>query len=83
MTTTPNTHHTAIDPADLVELGEFCGFLHDWIATDPDMLKASLRRFSFGLFSLEELAEHLARFAWLLDPNDPGNRPALGEENQR
>ena len=83
MTIISNSHHSAIDPADLVELGEFCGFIHDWIATDPDTLKASLRRFSFGLFSLEELAGDLARFASLLDPNDPGDRPSLGEEDQR
>ncbi len=81
--TTANTHHSAIDPADLVEIGEFCGFLHDWIATDPDTLKASLRRFSFGLFSLEELAGDLARFAWLFDPNDPGGRRDLDEEDRR
>ncbi|MFN8103932.1 MAG: hypothetical protein U0U69_05685 [Acidimicrobiia bacterium] len=82
MTATPNTQPT-IDPADLVELGEFCGFLHDWIATDPDTLKPSLRRFSLGLFSLEELAGDLARFAWLLDPNDPGEGPTLAEEDSR
>ena len=78
--TVPTSHHTTIDPADLVELGECCGFLHDWIATDPDTLTTSLRRFSLGLFSLEELAEDLARFATLLDPNDPGGRRRLDEE---
>ena len=82
MTTTPNTHHR-IDPADLVELGEFCGFLHDWIADDPDTLKASLRRFSFGLFSLDELAGDLDRFAWLLNPNQPAGRRPLHEQDQR
>ena len=81
MTTAPNTHRSAIDPADLIELGEFCGFLHDWIATDPDTLAASLRRFALGLFSLEELAGDLARFASLLDPNDPGDRRPRREEN--
>ncbi len=80
---TAPTHHSAIAPADLVELGEFCGFLHDWIAADPDTLKPSLRRFAFGLFSLEELAGDLARFAWLLDPNEPGNRRPPGEEDEQ
>ncbi|MDZ7679048.1 MAG: hypothetical protein U5K29_10900 [Acidimicrobiales bacterium] len=80
MTTANNN---PIDAADLVELGEFCGFLHDWIATDPDTLAPSLRRFSFGLFSLEEIAGDLDRFAWLLNPNDPGGRKTLAEEDHQ
>lgn len=78
MTTSPNPQRR-IDPVDLVELGEFCGFLHDWIATDPDTLRPSLRRFSFGMFSLEELVDYLARYAWLLDPHEPGG-PRLPSE---
>ena len=72
MTTTP-TGHPTIDPADLVELGELCGFLRDWLRADPepDPLRASLRRFTFGLFTLDEITTDLARFAWVLNPDEP------------
>lgn len=83
MTTIPTGHHSAIDPADLIEIGEFCEFLHDWIATDPDTLGPSLRRFSLGLFSLEEFAGDLDRFAWLLNPSDSARQRPQFEEDQR
>ena len=73
MTTTPNTRPT-IDPADLVELGEFCGFLLDWLNAERDTLAPSLRRFSFGLFPLEEIAADLARYAFWFDPNENTER---------
>ena len=63
-----------VDAADLVELGEFCGFLHDWLTTDRDTLERSLHRFSFGLIPIEEITADLARYAATFDPNGPGNR---------
>jgi len=75
MTTTPNTDRfNHIDAADLVELGEFCGFLHDWLSAERDTLAPSLRRFSFGLFPIEEIAADLARYAFWFDPNETADR---------
>ena len=59
MTTT-----TILPSGDAVELGELLGLLHDWLA-DTDVA-VSLRRFTFGLISLEELRSDLARFAFAL-----------------
>jgi len=61
-----------LDDVELVELGELLGFLHDWANEEHQDLAESLRRFSFGLFNLDELAGDLARFSFLLDPNRSG-----------
>lgn len=51
---------------DGAELGEFLGFLHDWITEEHDPLAASMRRFSLGLIDLEEIRYDMSRFAWAL-----------------
>lgn len=51
---------------DVAELAEMLEFLHDWTSRERDPLAASFGRFTFGLFSLEELRCDLARFAFLL-----------------
>lgn len=56
---------TVLDDLAAVELGEMLEFLHDWIASCADA-RASFRRFTFGLFTVEELRADLARFAFLL-----------------
>jgi len=55
-----------IDAADAIELAEALGWLRDWFTYDTDTLDQSMRRHSFGLFSLDELDADLARFAHLL-----------------
>jgi hypothetical protein len=72
--TAPAPHDHGIDAADLVEIGELCGFLHDWITAEADTLAPALGRFTLGLFSLEEIAADLARSAWLLDPKETTDR---------
>lgn len=51
---------------EVVELAEMLEFLHDWASVENDPLEASLRRFAFGLFTLDELRRDIARFAFLL-----------------
>ncbi len=53
---------------DLVELAEFLGFLHDWMRTDHDTLSRSVRRFTFGLFTLDEFIADTIKFAYRADP---------------
>lgn len=69
---------TALDDVDSVELAGLLGFLHDWFADQPDPLAASMRRFTFGLFTLDEIRRDLLRFAWALGadvaiPDDTDN----------
>lgn len=63
-----------LDPAALVELGEMLSFLHDWMDSDPEVLDRSLRRFSFGVFRLDEMAREVEHYAFVFDPNHPGPR---------
>jgi hypothetical protein len=56
---------TVLDDLAAVELGEMLEFLHDWIASCADA-RASFRRYTLGLFTVEELRADLARFAFLL-----------------
>jgi phage-related minor tail protein len=51
---------------DLVELGEMLEFLHDLIASAPNVIAAVLHRFVGAGYSLEELKADLARFAFLV-----------------
>ena len=51
---------------DLVELGEMLEFLHDLIASAPDIVGDVLHRFVGDGYSLDELKADLARFAFLL-----------------
>ena len=60
------TAPTELRPEHAAELAELLEFIHEWFATDNDALQASLRRFSFGLFSLDELRSDIGRFAFLL-----------------
>lgn len=60
-----------IDAADAIELAEALEWLRDWFAEDHDRLAASMRRYSYGLFHLDELDSDLDRLAHLLK----GHRP--------
>jgi len=62
------TAPTELRPEHAAELAELLEFIHEWFATNDDnaALHASLRRFSFGLFSLDELRSDIGRFAFLL-----------------
>lgn len=51
---------------EVVELAEMLEFLHDWATRENLALGSSLRRFAFGLFTLDELRRDIARFAFLL-----------------
>ena len=50
------------------ELAEMLEFIYEWFAvnTDNDALAASLHRYSFGLFTLDELRTDIGRYAYLL-----------------
>jgi len=56
---------------DSVELGELLGFLGDWFAAHHDPLAASMHRFTFGLFTLDEIRRDVSRFAWALGVEVP------------
>jgi hypothetical protein len=77
MTTTT----TMLPGGDAVELGELLGFLHDWLSTDTDVA-VSLRRFTFGLISPDEVRSDLARFASALgvDTGTDRDRDKEGDE---
>lgn len=62
-------HLEDIAAEDLVELGEFLGFLYDWSYAERDALALAWRRFTISVFSYAELQSDLARFYSLLDPN--------------
>lgn len=68
----------ALGDDEMVELTEMLGFLHDWASLEAGPLEASLRRFAYGMFSLDELRRDLARFAFLLG----GPWPAVDAEDQ-
>jgi hypothetical protein len=60
-----------IDQADAAELAELLTFLADWHAADPDTLQASLtRHLGTTDYNLDQLAQHLHRFAFLLGGTD-------------
>lgn len=63
MNTTPTT--IQIDAADAIEIVEAVEWLTEWFAYDPD-LRVSMRRFSFGLSTLDEIASDLRLFAYRL-----------------
>lgn len=56
-----------IDATAAIELVEALEWLRDWFGYDHDTLAASMRRYSFGLFTLDELDGDLDRFARLLE----------------
>lgn len=53
----------ALPPEDVVELVEMLEFIAEWFTEFSNDLTAPLRRHTFGLFSLDELADDLTRFA--------------------
>lgn len=70
---------TELRPEHAVELAELLEFVHDWFTTnrDNDAFHASLHRFSFGLFDLDELRSDISRFAYLL-----GGHASLLDDDQ-
>ena len=62
MTAASNTT-VSLPPEDVVELAEMLEFIAEWFADSHDDLTAPLRRHTFGLFSVAELADDLQRFA--------------------
>ena len=64
------TTTVTITTDDAAEITYTLEWLRDWFAHDPETLGGSLRRFSFGLFTLDDLASELAGFATIL-----GGRP--------
>lgn len=55
-----------LDVADATEIAEALQWLRDWFVYDRDTLAASIRRHSFGLFTLEEIDADLDRFVHAL-----------------
>lgn len=55
-----------LDAADAAEIAEALQWLRDWFGYDPDTLAASMRRYSFGLFTLDEIDSDLDRFVHAL-----------------
>ena len=66
--TAPTTTVVSLPPEDVVELAEMLGFIAEWFNDSRDDLTAPLRRHTYGLFTLDELADDLARFADHLGP---------------
>jgi hypothetical protein len=56
-----NKSAVTLDAADAIEIAEALQWLRDWFASDPDLAR-SMRRFSFGLFTLEEISAELDQF---------------------
>lgn len=57
------TPTVTINADDAVEIIDALEWVIEWFAGDPDQLAdRSLRRYSFGLFTLDELAGDLKRF---------------------
>jgi hypothetical protein len=54
-----------IDTADAIEIAEALHWLRDWFASDPNLAK-SMRRFSYGLMTLDEISAELNQFAYTL-----------------
>lgn len=55
-----------LDAADAAEIAEALLWLRDWFGYDPDTLDNSIRRHSFGLFTLDEINSDLDRFIYAL-----------------
>lgn len=55
-----------LDAADAIEIAEALQWLRDWFGYDPDTLATSMRRHSFGLFTLAEIDGDLGRFVHAL-----------------
>jgi hypothetical protein len=72
------TAPTTLRADHAAELTEVLEFIHEWLSInrDNDALRASLRRFSFGLFTIDELRAELGTYVFLL-----GGDPALLEDN--
>ncbi len=60
---TPTT--VTLDAASAIEIAEALQWLRDWFASDADLAR-SMRHFSFGLFTIEEISAELDRFAFTL-----------------
>lgn len=60
------TTTVTLDAADAIEIAEALSWLHDWFSYDHDTLAVSMRRHSFGLFTLHEIDTELHRFIRLL-----------------
>jgi hypothetical protein len=62
------TAPTTLRADHAAELAELLEFIHEWLSVnrDNDALRASLSRFSFGLFTIDELRSDIGRFAYLL-----------------
>jgi hypothetical protein len=56
------TEHITVDTADATEIAEALQWLRDWFASDPDLAR-SMHRFSYGLFTLDEISAELGTFA--------------------
>jgi uncharacterized protein YndB with AHSA1/START domain len=57
------TTTVSLPPEDVVELAEMLEFIAEWFTDQHDDLTTPLRRHTFGLFSIDELASDLHRFA--------------------
>jgi hypothetical protein len=64
-----NTPIVTLDAADAIEIAEALQWLRDWFASDPELAR-SMRRFSLGLLTLEEISAELDQFTITL-----GHRP--------
>ena len=62
------TAPTTLRPDHAAELAEVLEFIYEWLSdnSDNDALRASLHRFCFGVFTIDELRSDIGRFAYLL-----------------
>ena len=62
------TAPTTLRPEHAAELADMLEFIYEWLSDnlDNDAVSASLIRFTFGLFTIEELRSDVGRFAYLL-----------------
>lgn len=57
--------HVTLDAADAVEIAEALQWLRDWFGSDPELAR-SMRRFSMGLLTLDEISAELDTFVYRL-----------------
>jgi hypothetical protein len=67
MTAPTTTTVVSLTPEDVIELAEMLEFIAEWLNDHHDDLTKSLRRHTFGLFTLDELTHDLQRYACRLE----------------
>lgn len=66
----PTDIQVTLDSTYAAEIAATLLWLRDWFSYDPDTLAASMRRHSYGLFTLPEVDCDLSRFIYALGGDD-------------